>query len=123
MYVKYNNNPHGSRVGDCVIRAISTALNEEWEQVYVELADKGLELGDMPSSNHVWGSYLMDEGFTCEVIPNTYPCYTVKDFARDHPKGTYILGTGTHAICVIDGNWIDTWDSSGECPIIYYFRR
>lgn len=123
MFIKHNANPRGSRVGDCVIRAISTALNKEWEDVYVELADKGLELGDMPSSNHVWGSYLLDKGFTREVIPDTCPdCYTVEEFARDHPVGTYVLGTGSHAIAVIDGNWIDSWNSSSEVPI-YFYRR
>lgn len=124
MYIELNNNPHGSRVGDCVVRAISTALNEEWESVYVDLADKGLELGDMPSSNHVWGSYLMDEGFTREVIPNTCPdCYTIKDFCLDHPHGTFVLGTGTHAVCAIDGSYIDSWDSGDEVVIFYYERR
>lgn len=123
MFIKHNANPRGSRVGDCVIRAISTALDEEWESVYVELADKGLELGDMPSSNHVWGSYLLDKGFTRDVIPDTCPdCYTVKEFCHDNPVGTFILGTGSHVVTIIDGDYIDSWDSGDEVPV-YFFRR
>lgn len=29
MYVSYNANPDGNRVGDCTIRAISKALNQK----------------------------------------------------------------------------------------------
>ena len=47
---------------------------------------------------------------------------TVREFAKDHPEGKYILGTGTHAVAVIDGDYIDTWDSGDEVPI-YYFQE
>lgn len=121
MFVNYNSNPYGSRVGDCVVRAISTAMNMEWEDVYVDLADKGLMMGDMPSSNHVWGSYLMDNGYVRKVIPCTCPdCYTVKEFCYDNQYGTFILGTGTHAVAVIDGDYYDSWDSGDEVPIFYF---
>ena len=124
MFIKHNANPRGSRVGDCVIRAISTALDEEWESVYVELADKGLELGDMPSSNHVWGSYLMDRGFTREVIPNTCPdCYTAEDFANDHPDGVFVLGFGGHTCTCKDGCVFDSWDSTELSPQFYWYRK
>lgn len=80
-------------------------------------------MSDMPSSNPVWGSYLKQNGFLQESIPNTCPdCYTIEDFCRDHPKGIYILGTGTHVVCVVDGDHFDAWDSGNEIPI-YYFRR
>ena len=123
MYIYSNSNPYGRHVGDCVVRAISTAMNLEWEDVYLDLTHRGLELRDMPSSNYVWGSYLTDSGYTREVIPYTCPdCYTVREFANDHPEGTFILGTGTHAVAVINGDYYDTWDSGDEVPI-YYYRR
>lgn len=120
MFVKYNPNPYKSRVGDCVVRAISTALDREWEQVYMELAYKGLEMGDMPSSNAVWGTYLYEEGLDVKVFP--FGKYTVKSFAKTHPRGTFVLGTGSHLVAVIDGNYYDTWDSGSE-PIIYCFIK
>lgn len=124
MFVKYNSNPNNARVGDCVIRAISTALNREWKSVYMDLADLGLDLGDMPSSNHVWGTYLYNNGFDVKLLHNFCPdCYTVREFAEEHPHGTYILGTGTHAVAVIDGDYIDAWDSGNEVPIYYFIRR
>ena len=124
MFVKDNPNPNGNRVGDCVIRAISIATGRNWEQVYIDLAIKGFVMGDMPSSNSVWGAYLHDEGYDKYVVPNTCPdCYTVRDFASEYPMGTYILGTGTHVVTVKNGDYYDSWDSGDEYPIYYWQRK
>lgn len=123
MYVEYNPNPKQKRVGDCVIRAICKATEQEWEKVYIQLCLQGLKMSDMPSSNAVWGSYLKSRGFLQVTIPNTCPdCYTIKDFCEEHPQGVYVLGTGNHACCIKDGCLYDAWDSSQETPV-YYFRR
>lgn len=123
-YVEINPNPNGSRVGDCVIRALSTVMDRTWERVYVELAIQGYLMGDMPSSNSVWGAYLIDNGFKRSAIPDTCPdCYTVKDFTDDYKKGAFVLGTGSHAVAVIDGDYYDSWDSGDEVPVFYFERR
>lgn len=123
MWKEYNPNPDNKRASDCVIRAITKVLETSWEEVYLELLIHGFKLKDMPSINHVWGSYLQSKGFTRQVIPNTCPdCYTIHKFANDHPEGAYILATGSHAVAVVNGNYYDTWDSGEEIPI-YYFER
>ena len=123
MYTYYNPNPKQKRVGDCVIRAICKATDQSWDDVYTQLCLQGLKMSDMPSSNPVWGSYLKQKGFLQVTIPNTCPdCYTVEDFCKEHPQGVYVLGTGTHAVCIADGCIWDAWDSSQEIPV-YYFRR
>ena len=116
MPYKYANpNPKGARVGDCVIRAISIATGKTWESVYAELSFYGFRSCDMPSSNAVWGKYLRDLGFKQYIADDT-----VREFCRDHSSGTYIVGTGSHAVAVIDGNYYDTWDSGDEAIIIFW---
>ena len=123
MYSYYNANPYKIRVGDCVIRAISKALNQSWEDTYIDLTIQGYLMGDLLSSNAVWGAYLKSKGFTRDIISNDCPeCYTIEDFCNEHPKGTFIIGTGTHAVCVEDGIIYDTWMSGGEVPIYYYYK-
>ena len=123
MYSYYNANPYKIRVGDCVIRAISKALNQPWEDTYIDLTIQGYLMGDLLSSNAVWGAYLKSKGFTRDIISNDCPeCYTIEDFCNEYPKGTYVIGTGTHAVCVIDSTIFDTWNSSGETPIYYYHK-
>ena len=123
MYIFSNPNPNGSYVGDCVIRAIALATNKSWYETYVELCLQGLLMYDMPSSNRVWNEYLKTEGYNRYIIPSDCAgCYTVRDFAGEHFKGTYILGTGSHVICIKDGNWMDTWNSADESPIYYWTK-
>lgn len=119
MFKKYNPNPQGSYVGDCVIRAISTATGLSWDRVYAELAVQGFMMADMPSSNHVWSTYLGNKGFGCSVING----YTVKSFANDYPSGVFILATGSHVVAVVDGDYYDTWDSGEETPIYYFYEE
>lgn len=124
MYIKENPNPKGVVAGDCVVRAIAIAEDESWHSVYDGLHETGRELGDMPSSNRVWGEYLKEHGYERGVVVDMCPyCYTVKEFCRDNPIGTYVLGTGTHAVAVIDGDYIDAWDSGEEVPIYYWEKR
>lgn len=124
MWKQFNPNPQGYYVGDCVIRALSIALDQSWEDVYLELCIQGLTLSDMPSSNKVWGKYLKNLGYHRYVIPDTCPiCYTVRDFTEEHPRGIYILGTGSHVIAIIDGNYIDSWDSGDENPLYYWTKE
>lgn len=123
MYIYDNSNPQKKSVGDCVIRAVAKATGQTWLQAYMSLYVHGLQLADLANSDAVWTSYLKTKGFTKEVIPNTCPdCYTVEDFANDHPKGVYVLGTGSHAVAVVDGNVYDAWDSSNE-TIVFYMRK
>lgn len=123
-YEHYNPNPAGRAVGDCAVRAISKALDQTWEETYAGLALEGFQRGDLPKADSVWGPYLKARGFTRHWLPDGCPdCYTVADFAADHPQGTFILSMpGRHVLCVRDGQWFDSWDSGGEVPTYYWAR-
>ena len=89
--------------------------------MYTGLCLEGYKAGDMPPANHVWGAYLRRYGFRRYVIPDDCPdCYTVSDFAADHPRGIFVLALSGHVVCVQDGNWYDTWDSGQVVPLYYW---
>ena len=123
VFIEYNPNPVSRKVGDCTVRAVAKALDIDWETASVKMAVNGFSMGDMPSSDSVWGAVLRHNGFKKEIIPNTCPdCYTAEDFAKDNPVGTFVLGFGGHVTTVVDGNLYDSWDSSKEIPA-YVWRK
>ncbi len=124
MWIEYNPNPTGRKVGDCAVRAVSKALSIDWETAYNLIASNGFAMGDMPSSDSVWGSVLRQNGFYRKSIPNYCPdCYTVKEFCRDNPKGIFVLGFGGHVATVVDGNLYDSWNSLNEIPVYVWYRK
>lgn len=124
MYINYNPNPTGRHVGDCAVRAVAAALNIDWEPAYTMICANGFSMGDMPSSDSVWGATLRQHGFKRESIPNQCPeCYTAEQFCDDHRQGTYVLGFGSHVATVINGDLYDSWDSSREIPQYFWTKE
>ena len=119
MYRYYNPNPSKIHVGDCVIRALTIALDCSWDTAFMSLMVKAYQEKDMPSSNAVWGKLLMQHGYEHRLIDSFD---NVREFAKLHPLGTYILATGTHVLATVNGDYLDTWDSGDEVPI-YYFTK
>lgn len=123
-WIPFNPSPTGRNVGDCAVRAVAKALGTDWETAYLLIAKAGYQMGDMPSSNSVWGAILRQNGFYRSAIPNTCPdCYTAEDFCKDHPSGTFVLGFGNHVATVQDGYIYDTWDSTNEIPQYFWYRK
>lgn len=124
MWVYANPNPCRSEEPDCVVRAIAIATDRSWKRVHRDLCMLSHDKCTMPSVNWLWGLYLERNGFEKFLLPESCPsCTTVRDFCRMYPEGTYVLGTGSHAVAVISGNWWDLWDSGDETPTYFYKRR
>lgn len=122
-FKNYNPNPQNNLVIDCTVRAISKATGQSWDETYIGLAVQGYEAKDMPNSNFVWGQYVKTLGFRKAPLPNTCPdCYSVKQFCRDYPRGTFLLATGNHVVTVVDGDYYDTWDSGDEIPVYFWVK-
>ena len=124
MWRFFNPNPLGRSVGDCAVRAIAAALGIDWESAYSMLASNGYQMGDLPQANSVIAATLRKAGFYKAIIPDTCPdCYTTEMFCEDHPYGVYVLGFGSHIATVIDGEVWDSWDSTQEIPIYFFYRK
>lgn len=123
-WVEYNPNPTGRRVNDCAVRAVAVALDVDWETAYAMIVANGFMMGDMPSSNSVWGAVLRQHGFYRAAIDSRCEdCYTAKDFINDHPYGVYVLGFNTHVATVKDGKLYDSWNSLNEIPQYYWYKK
>lgn len=112
----YNANPHNRKSGDCVIRAICTALNQSWEQTARDLTEVGIKYGYTANDKHTYEKYLASKGWVKHSQPkkadNTK--YTGKEFCNiaktSHP---YIAHIGSHHIvAIINGKVNDIWDST-----------
>lgn len=121
-YKYYNPNPMQRNVGDCSVRAVAKALGTDWETAYIEIMINGYDMGDMPSSDAVFGSVLRQNGFKRAIVPNSCPdCYTIADFCKENPEGIFVLGTGGHVVTAIDGDYYDSWDSGQEIPLYVWY--
>ena len=115
-FIKYNANPKGKKTGDCVIRAICTALNEKWEDTYKGMLDIALKTGYAISCKENYTKYLSAKGYDIQKMPrrkdNTK--YTVKEFAdelADRNK-IYVLNLANHVTIIKNKNLYDLWNCS-----------
>lgn len=120
MWIEANPNPAHKNVPDCVIRAVAIALNMPWLQVSDELYSVARSYYSVTCDDHIWGRYLYEKGFEPFILPYCPNCITIDQFTKQYPYGTYIIGTGSHAVAVIDGNYYDTWPSGQEIATFFW---
>ena len=112
MWEMYEPNPVRTGAVDCATRAISKALNVSWEKAYVMLSVNGFIMGNDPAGDEIWGSVLRQHGFTRHIVPDTCPdCYTVEQFAADHPEGTFVVKSENHVATIQNGTLFDSCSS------------
>ena len=127
----YNANSKGKITPDCSIRAISTVLEQSYEQTLREMVDLTIKTGYFINENKCINKYMQSKGFTLCKQPrkedNTK--YTGQEFCRTlmHPiysedlKLTHkdfeinrILANigGHHIVAIMSGQIWDTWNST-----------
>lgn len=124
-YYKYyqpNSKDLKDEGGDCVIRAFTKATNTSWVEVFDELVTYARDLQSMPNSKLVYTAYLENHNFVYSGISNKRGSKrpTVKEFAKSHKEGTYVLVLANHLVCVSDGAYYDTWDCEDKCLYGYW---
>jgi hypothetical protein len=125
----FNPNPvHGKKkkhdVGDCVIRSMCKALDQDWDTTYREMCELGFELKAMPNDDITWREYLTRKGFIKHSIKVTKGSKrpTVQSFCKEHNKGTFVLQLAGHLVSTVDGYNYDTWDPA-DCCLYQYWEK
>lgn len=118
---KYNNpHPEGKHTTDCVVRAITLATDKDYLEVRRHLNRIKKELKEPHYKTgkfmHKYAKHSNWNKISFPVIKGV-PRLRGKDFTKQYPKGTYILNLAKHIVAVVDGKYLDTWDSTDR--IIY----
>lgn len=121
----HNANPKGKNASDCVYRAVSVGLNQDYAQTMREMCEMALKIGYAPNDTQTIKKYLESKGWTTYKEPrdNENKKIPAKRFCALNPKGTIIANIGSHhTSLIIDGRIWDTWDCSKK-PIHIYWRK
>jgi hypothetical protein len=116
----YQPNPKG-KCGDCVVRAVSKAIREDWETVYTMLCLTGKSLYRMPNERDTYSVVLEKYGFKYHGISNAKGSKRpkVSEFAGKH-KGIAVLRLANHLVAVEDGYYWDIWDCGNKSLYGYW---
>ena len=110
-YIYYNRNPVGTIKNDCVCRAISLAVNENYYVVDHLLRD----------NSNINSCDKLTKSCYRELLENYYgliPRYgngmTVQEVARMYPHNRVIMRVYAHLTCSINGKVYDIFDCSKD---------
>lgn len=111
MFKEFNAHPKGIKTTDCVVRAISTALNKDYMECRRELNQKKREW-NFTSYKDTEFLYKYFEGKPRLILKaiKGQPRIKGSDFTVLHPKGTFILKMSGHVAVCKDGIILDIWD-------------
>lgn len=129
-YKEYNANSRDNNTGDCVKRSLALAYGLDYDKVSNELnqikRDKGRTAFNQPT---VFNAFIDRHGCQAKGKPQNFGIpadITVSEFCQRFPKGTYILLCGktsditSHMVCIIDGDFWDSWNSGDYKVITIY---
>lgn len=125
VYYQPNEKDLKDHVGDCQIRALSKTLNLTWLETFDLITPicREQQVMDIFSCDLDKTKEAMEYlGFNYIGISNKQGSKrpTVESFAKNHPKGKYIVTVSHHVVAVVDGKYYDTWDSGYKSLYGYY---
>lgn len=128
----YNAHPKNKITGDCVIRAICTAMGRPYNEVYEELFRYSLKCGYMLNDKKCYERYLEEQGWRKHKQPrkddNTkYTgeefCREVKEYTFNYPDHIIAHIGGHHLVAIIYGKVYDIWNSTDGCIGNYWTKE
>lgn len=119
---KVNQNPKGRKAGDCVIRAISSALGKTWDEVYQDLAAIGFKIKAMPNEKTTYERYLKQQGWEKHKQPRKVSGfkYVVGELQELTTASRVLISVSKHLTCVIDGSIVDSWNTNSKTICNYW---
>lgn len=111
MFVYHNVEPAGYHLSDCVIRAISTALDIPYYEVVNMLANNGKFYECDAICIDCYGKLLTHDLKLPHYIGRNTP---VKDLAEDFSDHILLVRVSGHLTCTMYGDVYDTWDCSDK---------
>lgn len=132
---RYNANSRDTNSSDCVKRALCVAYRLDYDEVSNELnrIKRNLDYScfNIPP---VFNAFIRNHGCISQGTNSDFglpSMTTVDDFCKAYPEGTFILlvrrpgsNRSTHMVCIVDGDYWDSWDcSKWEIDNIYQISR
>lgn len=119
-----NNKHKRCTTTDCAIRAVCGCFDIDWFKSFDMLTESARKVCDVTNSCAAMDDAMERSGFTKVSIKAEKGTKrpTIASFAKEHPKGNYILHVAGHFCCVKNGKYYDAWDS-GECSLYGYYEQ
>ncbi len=117
MSVYEFNNPHpkGLLTGDCVVRAVALAFDDDYIEVRKILNDykRFLNMDSYKDNKFIYEYLDIYERLIIPVVKGK-PRMRAKEFIETYGHGTFIVKMAKHLACIKNGKLLDTWDSSDK---------
>ena len=110
-FIYYNASPNGQKRNDCVVRALSLALDLD----YFDVEDLLVEIGDYYECEELCVccyKYLLQNIIGLKVYEGNDK--TVGEIAREHPNSVLLIRVEGHLTCSINNAIFDTFDCTNE---------
>ena len=124
----YNANPKNRITGDCVFRAFSFAMSQDYNKTVMEMAELMCNTGYALNDSKGEAKYLELKGWTKHQQPkkSNGTKYTGKEFCEkiaDKNKRYIAHIGGHHVVAIVNGKVHDTWNSTDGCIGNYWTKE
>ena len=115
-----NRNLKKHQTGDCVIRAISIALEKPYKEVLIDLCHLAIKSGDMPNTHSVYREYLTEKGWE----ETKFGKALVRMNSTKIPRDQWVICYIRKHLAAIKGTELhDIWDCSNKRVFRIYTKK